>query len=460
MNFTCPKCSAEYSLTREQFPPGRTLRFSCRSCGSVIRVRQPYHKEGSEPSPAHQGPQKQPPPPIHPAIAPWHVIINDVQRGPFSTDQVSTLLRDLQIDRHCHAWRDGMDNWTPLGMLDEFKYLANSLGDASWRDTPRETPDYLPSPSEAQRMVSASSTVETPDAKAADALTEEVTAPSEESPELSPPPGAPTDSKRALPGRASLGIATVLLMAGGFIFISTRDVAEAPPPPPTPKETPLTLKAPTPEEAPAAPETPAPELPPQAPETPATEVAPTPPKQTPKAIAAPPAPPDQGSKEAPAAQKERDVKKIGTLQKTNPLPPRVKGKRPSGDEDLFADLFGDTRKQESKMTLQKPKAIQSAHLPDGLTAESVLDVISNNSLSIKLCLDQAMRKGEKPKGRLDIKVTIAPTGAVQDVAITTPRFNHSTMARCTKKRIKLWRFPPFEGDPLPVEFPYVLSAGF
>ena len=343
-----------------------------------------------------------------------------------------------------------MENWKPLGALDEFKYLANSLGDASWRAPAREPPNDLPPPTETEPMVSPSNDSGKSASNIPEGQPKEETTTSRELPELSQPQSGPSHSRKTI--LIPTAIAAALLITGALIFIKGGEVVEER----SPQAPPLALDTPAPQKTPPLPkQSPQKETPP-APELPVTQA--PPPTPLPQQTNA--APPGRETKATPAPQKERDNKKIGTLQKANPLPPRVQKKRPVQGDDLLTDLFGDTRKQESKMALQQPEAIQSAHLPEGLTAESVLDVISNNSLSIKLCLDQAMRKGEKPKGRLDIKVTIAPTGAVQDVAITTPRFNHSTMARCTKKRIRQWRFPPFEGDPIPVEFPYVLSAGF
>ena len=130
------------------------------------------------------------------------------------------------------------------------------------------------------------------------------------------------------------------------------------------------------------------------------------------------------------------------------------------DEEKASELFNDDRKREQKMTLEKPRELRTPNLPDGLTTEALLKVISSNSVSIKLCLDQALRKGEKPKGRLNIRVLIKPTGMVDKVDIEAPKMKSPTMIKCARKRIQLWRFPRFAGEPVPVEFPYLLSTGY
>ena len=77
---------------------------------------------------------------------------------------------------------------------------------------------------------------------------------------------------------------------------------------------------------------------------------------------------------------------------------------------------------------------------------------------MKLCLVDAMRKGESPKGKMDVEMTIAANGTVVKVGIGSRGFDDSPMAECTMRRVKNWRFPKFNGKPVLVSFPVVLSG--
>ena len=116
------------------------------------------------------------------------------------------------------------------------------------------------------------------------------------------------------------------------------------------------------------------------------------------------------------------------------------------------------RKKRQKIKLTKPSDISTPNLPDGLTAAAIYKVISDNNRSMNLCLVEAMRKGEIPKGKMEVEMTIGATGSVVSVRIDSPGFENSPMADCTVRRVKNWKFPKFNGSPVPVSFPYVLSG--
>ena len=121
-------------------------------------------------------------------------------------------------------------------------------------------------------------------------------------------------------------------------------------------------------------------------------------------------------------------------------------------------VYVERRKKRQKIKLTKPADISTPNLPDGLTAQAIYKVISDNNRSMNLCLVEAMRKGEIPKGKMEVEMTIGATGTVQSVRIDSPGFENSPMADCTIRRVKNWKFPKFNGAPVPVSFPYVLSG--
>ncbi len=128
-------------------------------------------------------------------------------------------------------------------------------------------------------------------------------------------------------------------------------------------------------------------------------------------------------------------------------------------KSLAGSLFGDDRKSSDKPSLKAPEEISTADLPDGLTQDAIQKVIKEKQSSMKLCLTEAARKGEKLSGRMEVQITIDATGKVIEAAINTEQYKGSSMGQCTVKRVMTWKFPRFNGEPVTVVFPYVLTLG-
>jgi len=129
------------------------------------------------------------------------------------------------------------------------------------------------------------------------------------------------------------------------------------------------------------------------------------------------------------------------------------------ERDLAANIFADTRKAERKVELTRPSEIQAPNLPEGLTAEAIAGVIQKNHRSMSLCIAKGMKAGESIAGKMEVEITIAAAGRVIAAKISSPEFNGTALGNCTVKTVKRWRFPRFDGKPVTVQFPYVLSAG-
>lgn len=158
----------------------------------------------------------------------------------------------------------------------------------------------------------------------------------------------------------------------------------------------------------------------------------------------------------PAAdQKPADAKPEGDK-------PAEEGDKPAGDGEhaMAEQLFSDKEKQEANVKLAAPDSIQTPNLPAGLTQEAIYKVVNDNNTSMKLCYAEAARKGEKLAGKMEVQMTIDPSGDVSGADINTAEFKTSTMGQCTVRRVKTWKFPKFTGQPVTVVFPYVLQSAF
>jgi predicted Zn finger-like uncharacterized protein len=127
---------------------------------------------------------------------------------------------------------------------------------------------------------------------------------------------------------------------------------------------------------------------------------------------------------------------------------------------LATSVFADNNKRETRVDLAETGDGPAPNLPSGLTQETIFKVITENSRSMNLCLTESMKKGEKLSGKMEIILTIAPDGSVPDAKIEAPELKNTQMATCTIRRIKSWRFPRFNGEPVTVSYPYLLQMGF
>ena len=130
----------------------------------------------------------------------------------------------------------------------------------------------------------------------------------------------------------------------------------------------------------------------------------------------------------------------------------------AAERAALADLFADEVKRETQVALEEPETIQTPNLPDGLTGEAIQKVIADNAGSMRLCVAESAKKGEVVDGRMDMRVTIGANGRVREVAVAPPVMASSVIGRCAVRRIRNWTFPRFNGEPVTVEYPYVLQT--
>jgi predicted Zn finger-like uncharacterized protein len=179
MKFLCGNCKAKYQIADEKVS-GRTLRMKCRRCGHDILIDGHSMPQSVPPSPAtaprrtgsstvsvmpgpgrggsgsHAAPvpragtapglprpaasrSKPPsglsadfrrhvaaPPEVPQRSAPydlWHVAIQDVPVGPMTRDELSRKIDAGAVTPESLCWREGMDDWRPLGDLPELAQL-------------------------------------------------------------------------------------------------------------------------------------------------------------------------------------------------------------------------------------------------------------------------------------------------------------------------------------------------
>ena len=69
-----------------------------------------------------------------------------------------------------------------------------------------------------------------------------------------------------------------------------------------------------------------------------------------------------------------------------------------------------------------------------------------------------MKSGSMPN-RTDVRFTIQPTGTVSDAKVTSPAsLTTGEFATCMSTAVRGVAFPPFQGGPQSVTFPFVMGG--
>ncbi|HEX5660756.1 MAG TPA: GYF domain-containing protein, partial [Polyangiales bacterium] len=200
MKFLCGNCKAKYQIADEKVT-GRTLRMKCRRCGHDILIdghATPQSSPPPAPAPAPRrtsgstvsvvpgpragssstqlptrpgtsaalprpggGRSKPPsglsaefrrhvaaPPEVPQRTAPydlWHVAIQDVPVGPMTRDELGRKIDAGAVTPESLCWREGMDDWRPVGELAELASLLRRNRDAS-RPMRGRPPPNVPGP--------------------------------------------------------------------------------------------------------------------------------------------------------------------------------------------------------------------------------------------------------------------------------------------------------------------------
>ncbi len=140
MKFLCDNCKAKYQIPDEKIA-GRNLRMKCRKCGDEIIIRGPKTAEavktrGQQPRVAASGGRSAlsadfrrgsalaaAAPAASASSVEWYVAINDVPVGPVKREEVARKIGMGAVTRASLCWREGLDDWRPVGEVAELASL-------------------------------------------------------------------------------------------------------------------------------------------------------------------------------------------------------------------------------------------------------------------------------------------------------------------------------------------------
>jgi predicted Zn finger-like uncharacterized protein len=509
MKFLCGNCKAKYQIADEKVT-GRTLRMKCRRCGHDILIdghSMPQSSPPSAPAPPPRrnagstvsvvpGPRvgssaaqlptrtgaggtlprpaaarsKPPsglsaefrrhvaaPPEVPQRSAPydlWHVAIQDVPVGPMTRDELGRKIEAGAVTPESLCWREGMDDWRPVGELAELASLLRRNRDAS-RPLRGRPPPNVPGPG-ATGSRAAPLPAATPAHDDFDDDNAEPTRISEFSPEMAfaipsaggtspkvlvPQPSAsvalPEASTQAGPqptgrnvgnsfGMLAVGLLIGILLIGGpMIFRTFWSTPDAP--------------------ASAA-------------------VAPTPSRPAP--AKAPPVELDVPS-EAPAVEVKSE--------ETATVKPRAGGAKPAIVKQEPAKPAGKTLSEEQRKLLERMgggandpdlnKLARNAEEPRGgavaseLTPQQLTKVVQDNKNQLQRCYETALRAaGGKQDAAIKISVNVLVGGSGTAKSVSTTGDGLGNMTDCIRSAVKHWRFPQAQSES-EFAFPLVFQPG-
>jgi outer membrane biosynthesis protein TonB len=86
----------------------------------------------------------------------------------------------------------------------------------------------------------------------------------------------------------------------------------------------------------------------------------------------------------------------------------------------------------------------------------VLETMISSNKSVKRCFyEEKQRTGALP-GRVDVRLTIRPTGNVESARVTTAEYKGSELDACLSGVLRSITMPCFTGETMKVTYPFVL----
>ena len=87
---------------------------------------------------------------------------------------------------------------------------------------------------------------------------------------------------------------------------------------------------------------------------------------------------------------------------------------------------------------------------------TVVDTMIKTNMTVKRCFFAEKKASGTLPSRVNVYFTVMPTGKVASARVTTAEYKGTTLDSCLGRAFKGITFPPFEGDPLSMTYPFIL----
>jgi predicted Zn finger-like uncharacterized protein len=135
MKIVCDACGAKYSIADEKVA-GKVFKIRCKKCSNIIVVRGNAGEEAAaapaeEPQPnkdtkvfdyaGYDSPQD-----AMAAEGDWHLVIDQEQVGPMTSDEVRQRFAAGEVDAESYIWKEGFADWERIPDVPEFADLGGA----------------------------------------------------------------------------------------------------------------------------------------------------------------------------------------------------------------------------------------------------------------------------------------------------------------------------------------------
>ena len=120
-------------------------------------------------------------------------------------------------------------------------------------------------------------------------------------------------------------------------------------------------------------------------------------------------------------------------------------------------LSGAKTKRRRATKLHGKISISAAQLDEGeLDQKAMYRLLRRKKSAVTLCYERELRRSPNLRGRISVRITIATSGRVTNIAVEDNTLNASVFS-CIRRRIKYWRFPKPKDGAATVVVPFIFA---
>lgn len=148
----------------------------------------------------------------------------------------------------------------------------------------------------------------------------------------------------------------------------------------------------------------------------------------------------------------------------------VRGSR-SGRKAGIDDLVSDLGTVESQSLERRGELVVEAEAPADVegtgrrsvyrSPDAIQEVLIAHNAAIRYCYERELKRTPSLKGKITVRITVAPNGHVTNAEIVESTLNSERVERCILARIRLWKdFKPIDNADGDVTFRQVYTFGY
>jgi TonB family protein len=126
----------------------------------------------------------------------------------------------------------------------------------------------------------------------------------------------------------------------------------------------------------------------------------------------------------------------------------------------FKEAQTSSAKKIGDLKIERPKLLAgSARKAGGRNLDKVAAQINKNQSQVRLLYEEALKLTPNLKGKVTVLIVIEATGKVLEASVVPSETTlmNAEFVEELLRRIRRWVFPPFTGDPIEINSPFVFN---